>query len=252
MTMDVNNNRAMTNQLFFDKYSFSFHDMTAFSPPADSWIIPYKKDTQEMRKPNRVPEAEQLENPCRQYIESSEIPVKSNKSLGTDDHFKSAACSKNLLKVCEKLMTNKTFMTSASDSADDDFGELSLMNEKSRMDFYRKKHGNRRGSQSAPVSPKLERKALPESAAVVNHNPYFTITKQEPKRESNIGFLTSLFGITAAKPAEAKANLTQKYEHDVKSETTHNIESDTTQRTRKLTPKPHEYREMNIFSPTSM
>lgn len=149
-------------------------------------------------------------------------------------------------------MTNKTFITNASDSADDDFGELSLMNEKSRMDFYRKKHGNRRGSQSAPVSPKLERKALPESTAAISHNPYFTITKQEPQRESGIGFLTSLFGITAAKPAEAKANLTQKYEHDVKTETTNAADLEAAQRTRKLTPKPHEYREMNIFSPTSM
>lgn len=125
--------------------------MTAFSPPAESWIIQYpKKDTQKesLKKVFRVPEAEQLENPCRQYIESSEIPIRSNKSLGTDDHFKSAACSKNLLKVCEKLMLNKEFMTNANDSADDDFGELSLMNERSRMDFYRKKHGNRRGSQS--------------------------------------------------------------------------------------------------------
>jgi hypothetical protein len=227
--------------------------MTAFSPPAESWIIQYpKKDTQakkeEMRKPLRVPEAEQLENPCRQYIESSEIPVKSNKSLGTDDHFKSAACSKNLLKVCEKLMINKEFMTNASDSADDDFGELSLMNEKSRMDFYRKKHGNRRGSQSAPVSPKLERKALPESA-MSNHNPYFTITKQEPTRAPSIGFLTSLFGITAAKPAEAKANLTQKYELDSKSELANVADQP---RKVEYTPKPHEYREMNIFSPTSM
>lgn len=227
--------------------------MTAFSPPAESWIIQYpKKDTQvrkeEMKKPFRVPEADQLENPCRQYIESSEIPVKSNKSLGTDDHFKSAACSKNLLKVCEKLMINKEFMSNANDSADDDFSELSLMNERSRMDFYRKKHGNRRGSRSAPVSPKLERKVLPESAA----NPYFTITKQEPRKESNIGFLTSLFGITAAKPAEAKANLTQKYEHEAKVEMANIDAFDTAQRTRKLTPKPHEYREMNIFSPTSM
>lgn len=227
--------------------------MTAFSPPAESWIIQYpKKDTQakkeDMKKPFRVPEAEQLENPCRQYIESSEIPVRSNKSLGTDDHFKSAACSKNLLKVCEKLMVNKEFMTNANDSADDDFGELSLINERSRMDFYRQKHGNRRASQSAPVSPKLERKALPESTVVANPNPYFTITKQEPRKESNIGFLTSLFGITAARPAEAKANLTQKYEHDVKVE----MASSEALQTRKLTPKPHEYREMNMFSPTSM
>lgn len=229
--------------------SCSFHDMTAFSPPADSWIIQYpKKDTQDMKKPIHVPEAEQLENPCRQYITTSDIPVKSNKSLGTDDHFKSAACSKNLLKVCEKLMTNKEFLTNANDSADDDFGELSLMHEKSRMDFYRQKHGNRRGSQSAPVSPKLERRALPEAAALVSHNPYFTVSKQEPRTESNIGFLTSLFGITAAKPAEAKANLTHKYEQDYKLS---DVADDASQSKRKITLKPNDYREMNIFSPTS-
>lgn len=101
--------------------------MTAFSPPADSWIIRYpKKDTEvkkeEMRK--RVPEAQQLEDPCRKYIDGSEIAIKSNKSLGTDDHFKSAVCSKNLLKVCEKLMSNKEFVSHSNDSVDDDFGEV--------------------------------------------------------------------------------------------------------------------------------
>lgn len=57
--------RETTNETL--KPLYSFQDMTAFSPPADSWIIQYpKKDTQGMKKPNRVPEAEQLENPCRQ------------------------------------------------------------------------------------------------------------------------------------------------------------------------------------------
>lgn len=101
-----------------------------------------------MRKPQRskVPEAHQLENPCRQYIDGSEIPVISNKSLGTDDHFKSAVCSKNLLKVCGKLMSDKKFAPSTIPDDADDFEELSLMNEKSRMEFYRSKHGNRRSS----------------------------------------------------------------------------------------------------------
>lgn len=127
------------------------------------------------------------------------------------------------------------------------------MNEKSRMDFYRRKHGNRRGSQSLPASPKLERKPLPESA-VANPNPYFTVTKPEQRTESNISFLTGLFGITAAKPAEAMANLNHKYEHD-RAEVLANASdsySDQAQRSRKTTPKPQEYREMNLFSPTSM
>lgn len=223
--------------------------MTAFSPPADSWIIRYPKK-ENLR---RVPEAEQLEDPCRKYIDGSEIAVKSNKSLGTDDHFKSAVCSKNLLKVCEKLMINKEFVSNTSDTVDDDFEELSLMNEKSRMDFYRKKHGNRRGSQSLPASPKMERKNLPESA-VANHNPYFTITKPEPRKESSISFLTGLFGITAAPPAEAKANLAQKFESDKSEKYAHASEMtvDSAAQRRKQTQKPQEYREMNMFSPTSM
>lgn len=225
--------------------------MTAFSPPAESWIIRYpKKDNLK-----RVPEAEQLEDPCRKYIDGSEIDVKSNKSLGTDDHFKSAVCSKNLLKVCEKLMNNKEFVSHANDTADDDFEELSLMNEKSRMDFYRKKHGTRRGSQSLPASPKMERKNITESV-IAPHNPYFTITKPEQRKESGISFLTGLFGITAAKPEEAKANLALKFEHDkadkyANAADTKNVDL-TAQRNQKITTKPQEYREMNMFSPTSM
>lgn len=229
--------------------------MTAFSPPADSWVIRYPttlstKEPQVKKKSTHVPEVEQLEDPCRRYIDTSEVTVKSNRSLGTDDHFKSAVCSKNLLKVCEKLMVNKEFVSHTNDSADDDFGDLSLINEKNRMDYYRKKHPNRRGSQSLPASPKLERKTLAEPAAVVSHNPYFTITKAEQKTESNIGFLTSLFGITAAKPAEANANLAQKFEHDKMNLETNG--DSLAQRSRKLAPRPNEYREMNIFSPTSM
>lgn len=126
------------------------------------------------------------------------------------------------------------------------------MNEKSRMDFYRKRHGNRRNSQSLPASPKLERRPLPESA-VASPNPYFTVTKTEQRTESNISFLTNLFGITAAKPAEAKANLAQKFEHDRAEVMASAADAfNEAQRTRKLTPKPQEYREMNLFSPTSM
>lgn len=144
-------------------------------------------------------------------------------------------------------MSNKDFASSQAMEDVDDFEELSLMDEKSRMEFYRQKHGNRRSSQSLPASPKLERKAKPESN-VANYNPYFTVTKPEQQR-SHIGFLTSLFGITAAKPADAKANLAQKYEHDKAEVLASGSEEP---RQRKLTPKPQEYREMNLFTPTSM
>lgn len=234
--------------------------MTAFSPPADNWIISYPtKDKQvkkeEKSKSMRVPAENQLEDPCRKYLLGSEIPVKSNKSLGTDDHFKSAVCSKNLLNVCEKLMVNKEFVNQpTNDTADDDFEELSLMNEQSRSDYFREKHQRtRRDSQSLPASPKMERKSQPESK-VVSHNPYFTVTKSEPRTESSLSFLTSLFGITGASKEVAKANLTQKFEHDKKEAEKQQIEEppkDGNQR-RKMTPNPHEYREMNIFSPTSM
>lgn len=228
---------------------------------------------EEVKHSTRVPEGKQLEDPCREYLASSDIAIKSTRSLGTDDGFKSgiltdlinfkfmslklslAVCSKNLLKVCEKLMSNKEFATTSRADEADDFEELSLMNEKSRMEFYRKKHGNRRGSQSLPVSPKLERKALPEST-VGNYNPYFTVAKPQQEKSSNISFLTNLFGITAAKPAEARANLAQKYESDraevlASASDTINVDS-AAQRNQKLTPKSNEYREMNIFSPTSM
>lgn len=255
------------------RHSFiSFQDMTAFSPPADSWLIRnsnQKKESSKKEEVNKnkffVPEANQLEDPCKKYLESSEIPVKSNKSLGTDDHFKSAVCSKNLLKVCEKLMTqppsNKEFVSTSVEQfdIDDDFdAELSLMNERSRMEYYRNKHGNRRNSQSLPASPKMDRK----SQAPVSHNPYFTITKtsDSSKPESSISFLTSLFGITAAKPTEAQANLAQKYDADnafasKKNDPSFSSGSENSkdqQSGNRMTPKPHHYREMNIFSPTSM
>lgn len=150
-------------------------------------------------------------------------------------------------------MTNKEFVTHTNDTADDDFEELSLMNEKSRMDFYRKKHGNRRGSRSLPASPKMERKGLPElpesAAAVVSQNTYFTVTKPEQRAQGGISFLTNLFGITAAKPAEANANLAMKYEHD---QTAEFVDSIAVQQRARKTPKPQENREMNMFSPTSM
>jgi len=237
--------------------------MTAFSPPPESWIIRYPKSKELQQQPQPtttmkdhkkgVPEARQLEDPCRQYIESSEIHVKSNKSLGTDDHFKSAVCSRNLLKVCEKLMIKKQFVAATViDGSDDDFEELSLMNENSRAEYYRKKHGGRRPSQSLPVSPKLERKNPPTAAASSNVNPYFTVTKQPLESQSNLGFLTSLFGITAAKPAEALANLAQKQEFDANFGGGAEASAAAPPRNRQMTPKPNEYRELNLFSPTSM
>lgn len=266
----------------------SFQDMTAFTPPPESWISRHpnqerKKDIHQ-EQPNTskeetkvpiplVPGANQLEKSCKGYIESAEVFIKSNKSLGTDDHFKSMVCSKNLLKVCEKLMTNKDFTTDPTSSnssinmfdRDDDFdAELSLMNEKSRMEYYRSKYGNRRDSQSLPASPKMERKNI-STATSVGYNPYFTIAKtSEARPESSISFLTNLFGITARKPASnieppPTAN-TQK------TDTNHNLveelknssvngaaESKQQDKARsKMVPQPHEYREMNFWSPTSM
>lgn len=62
--------------------------MTAFSPPSESWLIPYsKKEIQkEPIKPVNDPEVKQLENKkyqleCGRYVATSEIPIKSNKSL---------------------------------------------------------------------------------------------------------------------------------------------------------------------------
>lgn len=251
----------------FYNFCYSFSDMTAFSPPSENWLVRYpKKERQEESKKitkiqKIIPKENQLEDPCKKYIQSSEITVKSNKSLGTDDHFRSAVCSKNLLKVCEKLMINKEPTSSASiDSesfTDDDFdAELSLMNEKSRMEFYRNKYGSRRPSSSLPASPKMERKNNQE----VSHNPYFTVTKPEMRQESSISFLTNLFGITAKNPTDAHANLLQKFEIDKESRKKTDLQiadggeysNQQQSGNRQMVPKPHSYREMNIFSPTSM
>ncbi|CAG9805588.1 unnamed protein product [Chironomus riparius] len=259
----------------------AFQDMTAFTPPPDSWLARYPKtvNTQTSKKEDKtsssssssvttktttekkdishtkkfkVPEANQLDDTCKRYIETSEIPIKSNKSLGTDDHFKSAVCSKNLLKACEKLMTKRDYLGSASELNDDDFdAELSLMNEQSRMEFYRHKYGNRRDSQSLPASPRMERK----TQGAVTHNPYFTVTKQEASRpDTSISFLANLFGLTAVKPKEAQANLAQKYESTNASMFNggDKQQQQGTKSSRQMTPNPHPYREMNIFSPTSM
>lgn len=264
--------------------------MTAFTPPPDSWLKRYPKtvntQTSSAKKEDKtstssssstvanttktttvitekkdikkfkVPEANQLDDTCKKYIETSEIPVKSNKSLGTDDHFKSAVCSKNLLKACEKLMTKRDFLGSGSELNDDDFdAELSLMNEQSRMEFYRHKYGNRRDSQSLPASPRMERK----THDAVAHNPYFTVTKQETERrpDTSISFLANLFGLSAVKPKEAQANLAQKYEASMNTSKFSGADKQQQQQqgnnnSRQMTPNPHPYREMNIFSPTSM
>lgn len=149
-------------------------------------------------------------------------------------------------------MINKEFVRSTNDSADDDFEELSIMNEKSRMEFYREKHG-RKGSMSLPVSPKLERK----HTTALDPN-YFTVTKPPERTESNLSFLTNLFGITAAKqPADIASSTASNLVKN--SELSNNASSRFASQTepegqpkRKMTPKANEYREMNIFSPTSM
>lgn len=263
--------------------------MTAFTPPPDSWLNRYpktvntqtsstssvskkedktssssstivstkttkvvteKKDISNTTRKFKVPEANQLDDTCKKYIETSDIPVKSNKSLGTDDHFKSAVCSKNLLKACEKLMTKRDFIGSGSELNDDDFdAELSLMNEQSRMEFYRHKYGNRRDSQSLPASPRMERK----TQSAVAHNPYFTVTKQEASRpDTSISFLANLFGLSAMKPKEAQANLAQKYEASMNGGDKQEQQQQSNASSRQMKPNPHPYREMNIFSPTSM
>lgn len=223
--------------------------MSSMTPPADSWIIRYPKE--EGRKKS-VPAANQLDDPCKKYIDGSDIFVNSTKSLGTDDHFKSAVCSKNLLKVCEKLMLNKELTNRSrtdSETAEDDFGELSLIHEKNRMDYYRKKHGHRRNSRSLPSSPKLERKILQEQP-IVSQSPSTLNLAQPVQKADSISFLTTIFGITAAKPAVANANLAEKYEHD-KNAASHEANGEAAA-PRQATTKPQQWREMNMFSPTSM
>lgn len=212
--------------------------MTAFSPPAESWIIQYPTK-REMKNPTnkmRVPEEKQLDIGCRQYIESSEIPVKSTRSLGTDDHFKSMVCSKNLLKVCEKVIGTRpgTVNNNTTD----------------QIEFYQghSRFNNRRQSQSLPPSPKLERKSIFDTT-VASHNPYFTITKSSEQKESNLSFLTSLFG-PAVKREGSRAELDRI---DVIPDTsTEAISKPRQPNSGSHRPTANEYREMNMFSPTSM
>lgn len=208
--------------------------MTAFSPPADSWIIQYPK--REMKNPTskmRVPEEKQLDVHCRQYIESSEIPVKSNRSLGTDDHFRSMACSKNLLKVCEKVIGNR--------------GGGCVSNTTDQIGYMKdySKFNNRRGSQSLPPSPIVERKNLFQGS-VANYNPYFTVSKTTEQRETGVGFLTSLFtgpATSVSKQDLDKLDVLPDPMMEAKLKQNSGIN-------RK--PTANEYREMNMFSPTSM
>lgn len=244
----------MTSQTSITFFLFRFSDMSSFTPPVDSWIIRYPKE--EGRKSSKpVPEANQLDDPCQKYIDGSDVFVKSTKSLGTDDHFKSAVCSKNLLKVCEKLMMNKELTRSRSrtdsETVEDDFGELSLIHEKNRMDYYRKKHGHRRGSRSLPSSPKLERKAILQEQPIVSQSPSTLNISQPVQKADSISFLTTIFGITAAKPAVANANLAEKYEYD-KNAAIGPSDQNVAAAQRKATTKPQQWREMNMFSPTSM
>ncbi len=131
------------------------------------------------------------------------------------------------------------------------------------MEFYRNKYGNRRDSQSLPTSPKFDRK---NKSDVVSYNPYFTISKApDPKAEGSISFLTNLFGITAKKPDALKQNsstletsenlIKTSDQNKVIESTFNNGGSESTQvdsNKRRLTPQPHQYREMNFWSPTSM
>jgi hypothetical protein len=215
----------------------AFQDMTAFSPPAESWIIQYPSK-REMKNPAnkmRVPEEKQLDIGCRQYIESSEIPVKSTRSLGTDDHFKSMVCSKNLLKVCEKVIGTRPG---------------TFNNTTDQIEFYQghSRFNNRRQSQSLPPSPKLERKSIFDTT-VASHNPYFTITKSSDQKESNLSFLTSLFG-----PAVKREGSKQELDRiDVIPDTsTEAISKSRQPNSGSHRPTANEYREMNMFSPTSM
>jgi hypothetical protein len=211
--------------------------MTAFSPPTDSWIIQYpnKREVKNPANKMRVPEEKQLDIHCRQYISSSDIPVKSNKSLGTDDHFKSMACSKNLLKVCEKVIGSR------GGCVNNTTDQIGFMKDYSKFN-------NRRGSQSLPPSPLAERKSLFQGT-VTNYNPYFTITKPAEQRESGSSFLTSLFG-PVTKREESKQDLDKlDVLPDPSFENNNNKfkQNSTTHR-----PTANEYREMNMFSPTSM
>lgn len=214
--------------------------MTAFSPPADSWIIQYpnKREVKNPANKMRVPEEKQLDIHCRQYIASSEIPVKSNKSLGTDDHFKSMACTKNLLKVCEKVIGSRG---GCVNNTTDQIGFM--------KDYT--KFNNRRGSQSLPPSPVAERKNLFQGS-VASYNPYFTITKPADQQGSGASFLTSLFG-PVAKREGSKQDLDKP---DVLSDPSfasfENSNNKFKQNSTSRKPTANEYREMNMFSPTSM
>ncbi|CAO1400144.1 unnamed protein product [Diamesa serratosioi] len=252
--MDSNDSRRLSSSSYPIPYkSDAFQDMTAFSPPSHdpSWVIQYpkkekknlgdnnnEKDTNMKFKQTQIFNENHLDH-CKKFIVNNETVIKSNKSLGTDDGFKSAVCSSQLLKVAEKMMINNEFVKANIDDNDDDF-EISKIanNEKTRMDFDRH-NGNRRGSRSLPASPKLDRKI----------NPYFTITKNSQPSASNISFLTNLFGITAKRDiSNSNVSLSsQNIDYD-KPPDSKNIEP----RPSILSPKPNELREMNFWTPTSM
>ena len=153
-----------------------------------------------------------------------------------------AVCSSQLLKVAEKMMINNEFVKANIDDNDDDF-EISKIanNEKTRMDFDRNTHGNRRGSRSLPASPKFDRKV----------NPYFTVTKSSEPNPSNISFLTNLFGITAKRDiSNSNVSLSsQNFDYDKPPEAKQN---EAPSKLSILSPKPNELREMNFWTPTSM
>lgn len=50
-------------------------------------------------------------DPCKKYFNTNDTVVKGQlKSNGTDDGFKDAVCGTKLLKVAEKMMTNREFV----------------------------------------------------------------------------------------------------------------------------------------------
>lgn len=266
-----------------------FDNMTAFSPPSEEsrFLIQYPNrrnskngfgfDTisedyhyDEPTRPQRVqtqPPTVDLANhldPCKKYIVNKETIIKgSKKGMGTDDGFKDAVCGNTLVKVAEKMMINKQFVKADIDDIDDEFFQISSIEEQREMDQYRHLRGGRRGSGSLPASPKFERKGF-----FNNPNPYFTITKQEDNNRGDISFLTSLFGITARKDISSSQLSMSSLKMDEPSTSgssikipTQNftaISSESAKDTKPKSgffaaqPKPSELREMNFLSPTSM
>jgi hypothetical protein len=207
-----------------------------------------KSQKQQRVKPNHL---DHLES-CKKYIINKETIIKGQpKSSGTDDGFQDAVCGSNLLKVAEKVLTNKQFVT--ADIEDSEPFQISSLDDQGELDYHQNSYQRRRGSRSLPASPKFERKSFV--------NPYFTITKQEDTKRGDISLLTSLFGITARKDITASQTSMASHKDDVPSisgskthiSATNSVaDKDTKPGFFKAKPNPSELREMNFWSPTSM